>query len=220
MGWLENVGKFGLWDAKQHLRSLRRDGGLRYARDRIFRNEDVMRQYEAETGRDSKHPKQARDAARALLAIFGAYNALGGAGAGATEAEYLAAADAAGGLSPQFGSHAAYKAGISGAAPVNGWMRWGRGLQMAGDALQYAPTVDMPEAEEVEYYTLSPDPYFAYSSRGLKRRSMSDAPIARGLRGENPIDDNGVQIALIQELTKRIQRLEARVAARRRSRNG
>lgn len=230
MGWLRDIDQFRNWDTKQALKSLKRDGGLQYALDRVFRNEGVMRQYEAETGNDSKHPKQARDIARAALLIGAAYGALAGAGAGAAEAGagsegYLAAADAHGGLVPAYGSNSAYQAGIGGGSGFD-WARVGSGFQQAGNAWQRGGVGrDVPEAEEVDYYTLVEDPrlgseYYS-SSRGLKVPSRGSGPVQRGLRGEHPIDDNGVQIAMIQELTKKIRALEARIAeVKRRRGNG
>lgn len=58
-------------------------------------------------------------------------------------------------------------------------------------------------------------PAYAASSKTLKTpvvASMSDA-IARGARSEHPTDSNGVEIAAIQELNKRIADVRSRIKA-------
>lgn len=61
------------------------------------------------------------------------------------------------------------------------------------------------------------DPGHMLSDKGVKRpakRGVEQA-MARGIRRENPIDENGVEMLRIQELTKQVQQLEAAIKARR-----
>lgn len=55
---------------------------------------------------------------------------------------------------------------------------------------------------------------FAPSSKRIKKPAGEAAEaVRRGLAGENPIDENGVLIARIQDLSKRIARLQRRADA-------
>lgn len=87
----------------------------------------------------------------------------------------------------------------------------GQGMQQQGAAQQAKPEVNESDVrfERPDYQG---DPY-AYSSRDLKtgpRASMREV-MARGASGADPIDQNGVHMASIQALTKRLTNAKARL---------
>lgn len=78
-----------------------------------------------------------------------------------------------------------------------------------------SPKQEEVHLEDVEYEPPDMEAYLATtvpSSRELKtpRRGLGDA-LQRGIRSEDPIDSNGVEVAAIQELDRRMEAVLARI---------
>lgn len=178
-------------------------------------------------------------AAATVGAIYGGYAALGGGGAegvyagtgGAAGAGYgtaesasvigggaeagggLAAADGGGayagtGGAPGAGYGTSQGADYTGPAKVQKMMSMMRGLQ--------STQPQQPEPYRWQDVEVAPNPYLdeiALSSRQAKQPADSEgAALEHGARGDNVVDMNGVQMAAIRELTRRVEFLRGRIA--------
>lgn len=172
-------------------------------------------------------------AAATVGAIYGGYAALGGGGAegvyagtgGAAGAGYGTAegasvigggggAVASGGLEGAEVGTAGETGGATGnaiysKAQSGGWMSQLRGLQSMQPQQQ-------PEPYRWQDVEVAANPYLdeiALSSRQAKQPADSEgAALEHGARGDNVVDMNGVQMAAIRELTRRVEFLRGRIA--------
>lgn len=116
--------------------------------------------------------------------------------------------------------YGASSAGAGGAGGVN-WIEVGRYLQQAGNAMQKPvheikqDPVNIPD--EGRPYWEEAQAGMVTSSRGAKRPErnarMADQAMAAGASGADPISQNGVQIAAIKALTRRIAAARQRLSA-------
>lgn len=96
--------------------------------------------------------------------------------------------------------------------------QWGRLVGQAGRAFQQAPD-DTPLTQDKTDLNGGPDlaRYYAVSSRKAKtpstHRAAAAQAMAAGAQGADPISQNGVQMAAIQALTKRLEKLRASIRA-------
>lgn len=151
----------------------------------------------------------------------GGSSAGGGAGAAAGGTTYAEAgggtvtSGADGGLS----WNAINGDGVAGSAAGNSSTNWGQMLRQGGSTMQnmgraqQQPRSELEESDvEFEKPDYQGDPY-AYSSKRLKtgpRTSMREV-MARGASGADPIDQNGVHMASVQALTKRLAEAKQRL---------
>lgn len=164
-------------------------------------NDEAAGMFEDDS-KDSSRAYQHRGIAG--LATLGAM-ALGGAGGGAG-----AGSGGAGGASAE-------------SAP--GWLKW---AQLGSQASQTLGGGQQQRAQEFRAELSDPDPHlerlmldggYVTSTKSAKKPSADVAKaIDRGIRLENPIDANGVQVAAIQALTKQVEHTRQRIAALKRVR--
>jgi hypothetical protein len=97
---------------------------------------------------------------------------------------------------------------------------WGQIAQMVGQALQSGSDGAMPVAQQADVSYRDPKQYhlgedYQPSSKRLKDRKgpVEKDPIKRGISGSDPIDQNGMTIKAIQDMSKRLDLVLKRIDA-------
>lgn len=103
--------------------------------------------------------------------------------------------------------------GLGGGAGGFQWARMGRGLNMAGNAMQQQEPPPPVRESDVQIEQPDLEAVYGVSSKGAKKSPDGGASqaIARGAAGADPLDTNGVQMAAIQALTRRTKTLRDRI---------
>ncbi len=133
------------------------------------------------------------------------------------------------------GKYGAGKAGFSGSADGGtgqgtGINKFGMGQGGSMPQMDFGSDTEhdvyVPEAAPVNVIDMDPieDNGSAYIVSDRKRKKPAKGGVQRalqrGLDGENPIDQNGVQVLLIQALADRVEQLQKRVRELKRARGG
>lgn len=103
--------------------------------------------------------------------------------------------------------------GLGGGGASINWARMGRGLNMAGNAMQQQEPPPPVRESDVQIEQPDLEAVYGVSSKGAKKSPDGGASqaIARGAAGADPLDTNGVQMAAIQALTRRTKALRDRI---------
>lgn len=101
-------------------------------------------------------------------------------------------------------------------APKSNMATYGKYMQQAGKMMQQQAQAKQQQLHESNVYVTNPplENKYATSTKTAKTSPHGNvrAAIARGAAGSDPIDANGMEIASIQQLAKRLSAAKARLA--------